>query len=156
MRQALVEADDGGDLGRMPAREVQVRFFKHRRAAAEQDKLQVRAEHFFERAEFNVHALLVRQARDAAEKRDFFAQRQPKLPLQFELVLRFSRQIAQGIRVREKRIARRVPFVVIHAVQNSKQRRLAAAQNIIQPTAKFRRRDLAGVARTDRRDDVAI
>ena len=54
----------------------------------------------------------------------------------------------------EKRIVRRVPFLVIHAVENPEKPGLPLAQQTVQAAAKFLRRDFARVTRADRGDHV--
>ena len=52
------------------------------------------------------------------------------------------------------RIGGRIPFVVVHAVEDAEQGALAFAQQGIQAFAKFLRGDFPRVTRTDRGDDI--
>ena len=54
--------------------------------------------------------------------------RQTQFLLQFDLVLPLARQPRRGIRMFEKRIVQGVPFLVIHAVENSEKPVLPPAQ----------------------------
>ena len=49
---------------------------------------------------------------------------------------------------------RRIPFLVIHAVENSEKPVLPPAQKPVQAAAEFFRRDFARITRADRGDDV--
>ncbi len=154
MGQAFVEADFDGDLlGEAPRQDLEGPFVMGR-AAAEQDKLKLGREHLLQGAEQQIDPLLVRQARDGGKQRDARFFRQAKFLLQFDFVRQLAFKVMRRVREFQVRVVRRVPFLVIDAVEDSRQRGLALPQNRVQAATEGRRRDFTGVTRTDRGDDV--
>ena len=82
------------------------------------------------------------------------ALRQAEFLLQRQFAGGLPRQARRGIRARQKRVMRRIPFIVIHAVENAQELFLPPAQKPVQAAAEFLRGDFARIARADRRDDV--
>src|SRR5580704_17985370 len=134
--------------------EIMITAFVSRGAAAKQDELDVCAQHFFKRTKFDVHALLFRKPRDRAEQWQVSGLRQTEFFLQRKFVCGFSGQSSERIWTFQKRIGRRIPFVVVHPVKNSKKPVLALSQSVIQAAAEFFRHDFARVTRADCRDNV--
>ena len=59
MRQRLIKTDARGNLGWKPPGQVPKSVSENSRAATEQNKLQVCAQHFFQRAQHNIDPFLL-------------------------------------------------------------------------------------------------
>src|SRR5581483_10636666 len=154
MRQTLIEAQPHRHLGRITSRERLIRLFVNWRPAAEQDKLHVRPEHFLQRAELDIEALLIGETRDAAKERDVGFYWQTKFLLKIELVEFLSRELADGKRMRQAGIAGRAPFLVIDTVEDAEKHIVTLAQKAVETAAVLGRGDLARITGAHRGQDI--
>src|SRR6266850_4739662 len=140
----------------MTRRPIGTRALKEGGPGPQQRHLQIAAKHFFECAEQNVYALLLDQSPNAAEERHVRSDGETEFGLQIQLVRPFAAQIVRGKGILEIRIANGLPLVIVHAVENAGEDRLAMPQKAIEARAELFGGNLSGVARTDSRDRVGV
>src|SRR5688572_24803193 len=156
MRQRVVETDPHRDFSGMPLLQGTISGLISGRSAAEEHELHAGSQHFLEGAELDVDAFLLGQAGNAGEYRDVGANRKAKFRLQLRFYFSFSGEVPTRIWMRQMRIVIRVPFFVVDAVENTHERCLAPAQNVIQSTPELFGCDFAGVSRADSRDEIRV
>ena len=150
MREALIESDARRHLLRVSLGQTAICALELWAAAAQERELHVGGEHLGERTQLDVHALLLREARDAGEEGDVRVDGQTHFLLQLKFVERLAREIAGRVTMLEMRVVRGVPLVVIDAVEDAVQRVLPVAQQRVHAAAVFLGGDFAGVAWADR------
>ena len=101
-----------------------------------------------------MESFLVAQPADGAEQQGLRAQRQAQQALQRALGAGFTRHLVVFVGRLEQRVAGRIPYAVIHTIQDTAELARPVAQHAIQAAALLGRRDLAGVARADRGQGV--
>ena len=94
----------------------------------------------------DVKALLVGQTRDQADDRRLFFLRQAVVLLQFDLVPDLERKRRRAEALGNILVGRRVPDVVVDAVDNAENVGRAGAQQPVQTVAKFLCLDLLRVS----------
>ena len=157
VRQRVIVSEAHGDARRMPRRHRQEQFFVLRFARAQRRQIITFGYQVVGGLGDQAGALLAGEARDDADQgRVHGFRRQPKLVHQVLLANTFAAQIGGGIMRRDEGIGLRIPFRIVHAVQNAGKRLAPRPQHAVQSEAIFRSLNLAGVGGTDRVQRIGI
>ncbi len=155
MRQRFVEADPRADPIGVPRGDRAPHVLVARLAGAEHDERGIELDQILEGRGDQVEAFLIDHPRHHPDERPRHRRlvgRQAVAPEHRRLGVALAGQIAGVERRGQERIARRIPFVGVDAVQNADQVRGAGAQDAVEPEAERRRLNLLGVAPADGRD----
>ncbi len=105
-------------------------------------------------AQDQIRPLLLHQASDVAEDQGLLVARQAKLPLQRQLVFRFEAEGHAVVGLGDLAILRRVPCLVVDAIEDAGEAPAQAGQEALQPTAVFLGHDFPGIGGAHRVDPV--